>query len=92
MIDLVKKNNWGEIIVSPTSVITKFEQQLNIIKSLKERFNSSLYDIKQLLQANIFDSELESATELCKKGFCSMEESTLAFATKNLCRHMREPL
>lgn len=69
LIDLVKKNNWGEIIVSPTSVITKFEQQLNIIKSLKERFNSSLYDIKQLLQANIFDSELESASELCKKGF-----------------------
>lgn len=69
LIGMVKKNSLGEIIVSSTSVITKFEQQLNIVKSLKERFNSSLYDIKQLLQADIFDSELESASELCKKGF-----------------------
>jgi hypothetical protein len=69
LIGMVKKNHWGEIIVSSTSVITKFVQQLNIVKSLKARFNSSLYDIKQLLQANIFDSELESASELCKKGF-----------------------
>lgn len=69
LIGMIKQNSWGEVIVRSTSVITKFEQQLNIIKSLKERFNSSLYDIKQLLQADIFDSELASASELCKKGF-----------------------
>lgn len=69
LIGMIKKNSWGEVIVRSTSVITKFEQQLNIIKSLKERFNSSLYDIKQLLQADVFDSELASASELCKKGF-----------------------
>lgn len=59
----------NKIIASPSSVIKKFEQQVYIIKSLKERFNSSLYNIKQLLQADIFDSELDSASELCKKGF-----------------------
>ena len=69
LIGMIKKNSWGEVIVRSTSVISKFEQQFNIIKSLKERFNSSLYDIKQLLQADIFDSELASASELCKKGF-----------------------
>ena len=69
LIGMVKKNSWGEVIVASTTVITKFEQQLNIVKSLKERFKSSLYDLKQLLQADIFDSELASAAELCKKGF-----------------------
>lgn len=57
------------VTLSKKSVVRKFQQQINIVKSLKERFNSSLYDIKQLLQADIFDSELESASELCKKGF-----------------------
>lgn len=46
-----------------------FAQQLNILKSCKKRFESSLFDIKQLLQADIFDSELEAAKELNKKGF-----------------------
>lgn len=60
---------FGEVVVSITSVISKFEQQYYIVKSLKNRFKSSLYDIKQLLQADVFDSELDSARELCKKGF-----------------------
>lgn len=59
----------GEVIVSTTAVIHKFEQQYYIVKSLRSRFESSLYEIKQLLQADVFDSELDSARELCKKGF-----------------------
>lgn len=58
-----------EIIVSRTTVLCKFEQQLYIVRSLKNRFESSLYDIKQLLQADVFDSEIDTAKELCKKGF-----------------------
>ena len=58
-----------EIIVSRATALCKFEQQLYIVRSLKNRFESSLYDIKQLLQADVFDSEIDSAKELCKKGF-----------------------
>ena len=46
-----------------------FHQQLKILESAQQRFESSLFDIKQLLQADLFDSELSSATELNKKGF-----------------------
>jgi len=46
-----------------------FQQQLGIVKSAQQKFESSLFDIKQLLQADLFDSELDSATELNKKGF-----------------------
>ena len=55
--------------VSPKSAIPKFQQQLAILKSAQRRFESSLFEIKQLLQANLFDSELDAATELNKKGF-----------------------
>lgn len=58
-----------ETVVDQKAAIPKFERQLNILKSAKERFESSLFDIKQILQADIFDDELESAKELLKKGF-----------------------
>lgn len=69
LIGLVVEDRWGDISVDTTAVIHKFEQQLNIVLSLKERFSSSLYEIKQLLQADLFDSELDAARELLKNGF-----------------------
>ena len=58
-----------EEVVGPTAAIPQFTQQLNILKSVEKRFESSLFDIKQLVQADLFDSELEAAKELNKKGF-----------------------
>lgn len=55
--------------VSASVGIDLFRQQLNLLKACKKRFESSLFDIKQLLQADVFDSELEVAKELNKKGF-----------------------
>lgn len=46
-----------------------FENQLGIVRAAKKRFESSLFDIKQLVQADLFDSEIEAARELNKKGF-----------------------
>ncbi len=43
--------------------------QLNILKSLEARFDSSLFDIRQLVQADLFDSELDAAKELTGRGF-----------------------
>jgi len=59
----------GETLVSPKAAIPQFQQQLGILKSAERRFQSSLFEIKQLLQADLFDSELEAARELNKKGF-----------------------
>jgi len=39
------------------------------LKSVKTRFESSLFDIRQLVQADLFDSELEAAKELAKHKF-----------------------
>ena len=59
----------GKTILGPDAAITGFTQQINIIKAINKRFESSLFDIKQLVQADLFDSELEAAKELNKKGF-----------------------
>lgn len=68
LIDLVCTKG-GEYVVEPISIITKFKQQFLILKSIKNRFKSSLFDIKQLVQADMFDSEIDTAKELNKKGF-----------------------
>lgn len=47
----------------------RFKTQLAILKSANARFESSLMDIKQLVQADLFDSELDAARELLKHGF-----------------------
>lgn len=55
--------------VGPEAAINQLEQQIAIVKSIKRRFDSTLFDIKQLTQADLFDSELDAANELNKKGF-----------------------
>ena len=47
----------------------RFVNQLKILKSVEARFDSTLFDIKQLFQADLFDSELETARELANHGF-----------------------
>ena len=59
----------GQVKVGGTAAVPKFQQQLQIVLSLKERFESSLYDIKQLVQADMMDSEIEAAKHLLKNGF-----------------------
>ena len=46
-----------------------FGNRLNIVKAVRARFESSLFDIRQLVQADLFDSELESAGALANSGF-----------------------
>jgi len=56
-------------IAAPEAAIPHFEQQLAILESVKARFESSLFDIQTLLQADLFDSELEAAKELAQHKF-----------------------
>lgn len=56
-------------IVGPPAAIPQFRQQLAILDAVKRRFESSLFDIRQLVQADLFDSELDAARELAKHRF-----------------------
>ena len=43
--------------------------QLDILRSAKSRLESRIFDIKHLVQADLFDSELDAARELASRGF-----------------------
>ena len=74
-------------VVRPDAAISRFTQQLSIVKSIGERFRSSLFDIRQLAQADLFDSELEVAKELAKNKFT---RAAGAVAGVVLERHLKE--
>lgn len=54
---------------SPENAIPKMVQQVSIIKTCSERFDKKIFDIQSILQADVFDSEVDSATHLLKRGF-----------------------
>ena len=76
-----------ELVVSPDAAIPHFRQQIAIVKAVLRRFESSLFDIRQLVQADIFDSELEAAGELLKRGFV---RASGAVAGVVLEKHLRQ--
>lgn len=66
---VVVKDGYGNIKIDGRAIVEKFKQQFLILDSLRNRFTSSLYDIRQLVQADMMDSELDSAKLLLKNGF-----------------------
>jgi hypothetical protein len=64
------KSYTGEKYYDDFAIITmRFGTQLSILQAVRTRFESSLYDIRQLVQADLFDSELDASRELFKSGF-----------------------
>ena len=57
------------VIVDGTSAIPEFEQQLNIVKAARATLGSALVNITLILQADLFDSEIDTARALAKSGF-----------------------
>ncbi|OHD60555.1 MAG: hypothetical protein A2014_08500 [Spirochaetes bacterium GWF1_49_6] len=68
-----------------------FISQVGIVKSANKRFESSLFQIKEVLQADLFNSELEAAKELNSKGFTrgagAMAGVVLEKHLKIICQH-----
>lgn len=58
-----------EVVVDSSAAIPQFRQQMAMLKAAKARFESSLFEIRQLVQADLLDSELEAAEVLAKHKF-----------------------
>ena len=58
-----------EKVVGPDAALPSLQQQVQIIESVMQRFESTLFDIRALVQADFFDDELDISNELNKKGF-----------------------
>jgi hypothetical protein len=50
-------------------IMMRFDTQRQILNSAGARFESSLFDMAQLVRTDLFDSELDAARELVKHGF-----------------------
>ncbi len=65
----ITARRYGEVVVDQSAAFPHFAQQWAIIKAAKARFKSSLFELRQLAQADLFDSEIESARHLLKNKF-----------------------
>lgn len=59
----------GTVRADAKAAIPLLTQQIAIVEAIKRRFESSLFDIKQLVLADVFDSELDGAQELLKSKY-----------------------
>ena len=58
-----------DTVVGPAAAIPRFYQQLRLVEAIRGHFQSSLFDIRQIAQADLFDSEIDAAKELTKNKF-----------------------
>ncbi|SDR53436.1 hypothetical protein SAMN05443026_5602 [Burkholderia orbicola] len=65
----VTRGVYKEKVVSQDAAIPHFRQQLAIVEAAQGRFDSSLFDIRHMVQADLLDSELEAAEHLAKSKF-----------------------
>jgi hypothetical protein len=59
----------GEIVADRRTAMAHLEQQLAILRAAERRLDSALFDIRRLVQADLFDSELDAAREVAKHKF-----------------------
>jgi hypothetical protein len=60
---------YGDVVADKGAALPKMEGQVNILKSAQKKFASALFDITEVLQADLFDSELGAAQSLANSGF-----------------------
>ena len=65
----IVREGTNEVIVDKTAAIPEFRQQLNLVKAARGALGSALIDLTSILQADLFDSEIDSARALAKSGF-----------------------
>ena len=58
-----------KVVADGSAAVGKMQIQNSILEAAAKKFESSLFDIQEVLQADLFDSELGAAKELAKKGF-----------------------
>ncbi|MND66929.1 hypothetical protein D3C81_1278030 [compost metagenome] len=55
--------------VDTKAAVNLLDQQIAIVEAIERRFDSSLFDIRQMVQADLLDNELDSAKELLKNRY-----------------------
>ncbi len=59
----------GDVVVGPDAALPALYQQFNMIQGLQNNLKSSLLNIRTMVSADLFDSELDAAYELNTNGY-----------------------
>jgi len=65
----ITTNLRGDVICSPSSAYKKMRQQVEMLRSIIKIIDSKIFTYESEIRADLFDSEIDSATQLCQKGF-----------------------
>lgn len=65
----LQTKRFGSVEVDGSAALPKFEKQRSILASAAAVLDSALVDLQEVLQADLFDSELDAAAELGTRGF-----------------------
>lgn len=76
-----------EVIVDHNAAVPHFQQQLAIVLAGAKRFESALFEIRSLVLADLFDTEIDSARELLRNKFL---RAAGAVAGVVLEKHLRQ--
>nr|WP_321509040.1 hypothetical protein [uncultured Celeribacter sp.] len=78
----------SEVVADGSAAIPEFRQQLNIVKAAKDALSSKLMDLTAVLQADLFDSEVEAATALTKAGYLRAAGAICGVVIEKHLRHV----
>ena len=67
--DAVQNITTQDNSLHPSKAITRLIQQVTMLEVSLDKFESKIFDIQSILQADVFDSEIESARHLFKMGY-----------------------
>lgn len=65
----IQSTRGTRIVVGESAAVPKMERQAGIVRAAVASLRSHLVDLEVVLQADLFDSELEAANQLARHGF-----------------------
>ena len=69
LIGLYMRDNFGTILVKPSAALPRLLQQIGMVNACTKKFESSLFNIRHFVRADLFENELDASEELKKNGF-----------------------
>ncbi len=80
----------GKTLVDGSAAIPLFQQQLQILKAARDSLSSVLIDLEGLLQADLFDSEIDSAASLAKAGYLRAAGALCGVVIEKHLKHVND--
>jgi len=86
----ITRGGGHQVIADGSSAIPEFVQQLNLVKAAASTLDSTLLDLTAVLQADLFDSEIETAGALAKAGYLRAAGAICGVVIEKHLNHVRE--